>query len=81
MGGEKFSGRKSLGRLWKVIKNFELRIMSGDDLVNQNIYYRTMYNASVRCLALWKIDFDQVVYQAEYLEHSTTEPIENIEVY
>ena len=40
-----------------------------------------MYNASVRCLALWKIDFDQVAYQAEYLEHSTMEPIENVEVY
>ena len=57
------------------------QITTATDLVNRRFYFRTMYNASVRCIDVQRIDFDQLVYQAEYLEHSTQEPIEYIEIY
>lgn len=57
------------------------QITVASDLVNRRLYFRTMYNAVLRCIDLYNIDFDQVAYQVEYLEYSTLEPIEYIEVY
>jgi choloylglycine hydrolase len=51
------------------------------DLINRRIYFRTMYNSHIRCLNLKTIDFEKIKYQSEFLEISTTEPIQFIEFY
>ena len=51
------------------------------DLGHHRLYYRTMYNSSIRCIDLNQIDFDRVVYQAAPLENSREEPIEYLEIY
>lgn len=51
------------------------------DLFNKRLYFRSMYNASIRCLDLNTIDFDRTTYQAEYIEYTVVEPIEYIDVY
>lgn len=51
------------------------------DIRNGRLYYRTMYNATIRCLDLHMVNFDQIVYRVENLENSTMEPIEYIELY
>ena len=57
------------------------QITIATDLKNHRLYYRTMYNSSIRCIDLQKIDFDRVQFQAEPLENSRDEPIEYVEVY
>lgn len=51
------------------------------DLQNRRLYYRTMYNSTIRCIDLRSIDFDRVNFQVEPLENSREEPIEYVEVY
>ena len=51
------------------------------DLANQRIYYRTMYNAAIRCVDLKKIDFDRVEFHAQALDMVRREPIEMVEIY
>lgn len=57
------------------------QITIATDLVNQRLYYRTMYNSTIRCIDLHTIDFDRVAFQAEPLENYREEPIETIEIY
>ena len=57
------------------------QITIATDLQHQRLFYRTMYNAAIRCIDLRKIDFDRVNFQAEPLEISREQPIEMIEVY
>ena len=57
------------------------QITIATDLKNHRLYYRTMYNAAIRCIDLRKIDFDRVEFQAEPLDVSREQPIEMIEVY
>ena len=48
------------------------------DLQNRRLYYRTMYNSTIRCIDMQKIEFDRTVFQAEPLEISSDEPIEMV---
>lgn len=57
------------------------QITIGVNLIDRCLYYRTLYNSTIRCIDMRTINFDQVGYQAEFLEFSTMEPIEYIEVY
>jgi choloylglycine hydrolase len=57
------------------------QITIATDLQNRRLYYRTMYNSTIRCIDLHTIDFDRVNFQAEPLENSREEPIEKVEVY
>jgi choloylglycine hydrolase len=57
------------------------QIMIATDLQNQRLYYRTMYNSTIRCIDLNTIDFDRVNFQAEALENNREEPIEQVEIY
>jgi choloylglycine hydrolase len=57
------------------------QIIIATDLKNRCLYYRTMYNSTIRCIDMHSIDFDRVTFQAEPLEHSPEEPIEYVEIY
>ena len=57
------------------------QITIATDLQNRRLYYRTMYNSTIRCIDLHTIDFDRVNFQAEPLENSREEPIEKVELY
>jgi choloylglycine hydrolase len=57
------------------------QITIATDLANRRLYYRTMYNSSIRCIDLNTIDFDRVGFIAEPLEYSREEPIEKVEIY
>ena len=57
------------------------QITIATDLQNHRFYYRTMYNATIRCIDLRKIDFDRVAFQAKALDISREQPIELVEVY
>lgn len=51
------------------------------DLSERRLYYRTMYNSTIRCIDLKTIDFDRVEFQFKPLDISRDEKIEQIEVY
>ena len=57
------------------------QITIATDLANRRLYYRTMYNSTIRCIELNMIDFDRVNFLVENLENSRSEPIEMLEVY
>lgn len=57
------------------------QITIATDLQNHRLYYRTMYNSTIRCIDLRKIDFDRVRFLAKPLEISRDEPIEMVETY
>lgn len=57
------------------------QITIATDLANRRLYYRTMYNSTIRCIDLHSIDFDRVAFQAEPLENNREEPIERVEIY
>lgn len=50
------------------------------DLRNQRLYYRTMYNASIRCIELKTIDFSKVKHQVMPLDKTQKEAIEIIAI-
>lgn len=49
---------------------------SSTDIQNRMIYYRTMYNSTIRCIDLKTIDFSKVNYQAVPLDKEKQQPIE-----
>jgi choloylglycine hydrolase len=57
------------------------QITIATDLQNRRLYYRTMYNSTIRSIDLNTIDFDRVNFQVETLENSREEPIERLEIY
>ena len=56
------------------------QVTIASDLSNQRLYYRTMYNAAIRCIDLKSIDFVQVKYQTKALEKESTQPIEVVPI-
>lgn len=48
------------------------------DLQNQRLYYRTMYNATIRCIDLKKINFGKIDFLIRGLENSREQPIQHI---
>jgi choloylglycine hydrolase len=57
------------------------QITIATDLQNRRLYYRTMYNSTIRCIDMHTIDFDRVKFLTYPLENSREEPIENLEIY
>lgn len=53
---------------------------SAIDLSNRRVYYKTMYNNSIRCIDLAKIDFSKVGYQVHPLDNLKQQLIEEIVV-
>ena len=51
------------------------------DTGNRMIYYRTMYNSTIRCIDLKTIDFSQVKYQSYPLDESKKQPVEMVVVH
>ena len=54
--------------------------MTVTDLANRRLYYRTVYDASIRCIDLKKIDFSIVKYQSHPMDIKRAQPIEMVEV-
>ena len=50
------------------------------DVSNRAIYYRTMYNSTIRCIDLKTIDFSKVKYQTAPLDKTQEEPVQNIKI-
>lgn len=48
------------------------------DLQGKRIYYRTMYNATIRCIDLNKINFRTVKHQTAALDKEKKQPIEQV---
>lgn len=53
---------------------------SATDMANRRIYFRTMYNSTIRCIDLKEIDFGKVAYQAVPLDKERKQPVEFIPV-
>jgi choloylglycine hydrolase len=53
---------------------------SAIDLTNRKVYYKTMYNNSIRCIDLATIDFARVKYQVHPLDDLQQQPIEQIKI-
>lgn len=51
------------------------------DTGNRMIYYRTMYNSTIRCIDLKGIDFSQVKYQSYPLDESKKQPVKMVVVH
>ena len=51
---------------------------SAIDLTNGRVYYKTMYNNTIRCIDLAGIDFGKVAYQVHPLDRQKQQPIEHI---
>lgn len=50
------------------------------DLTNRNLYYKTAYNNTIRCIEMKKIDFKKVSYQSHPLDETLEQPIEHIQI-
>lgn len=50
------------------------------DITNTKIYYRTMYNSTIRCIDLMEIDFERIKFRAEPLDEQKEEPIVPIRI-
>ncbi len=50
------------------------------DITNGAIYYRTMYNSTIRSIDLRKIDFSQVEYRALPLDEIKRQPVVSIDI-
>lgn len=50
------------------------------DLTARKIYYKTMYNNSIRCIDLTTIDFDRVKYSSYPLDEQKKQPVEYITI-
>ena len=56
------------------------QVTIASDLSNQRLYYRTMYDAAIRCIDLKSIDFTQVKHQAKALDKEQKQPIELVSI-
>lgn len=52
--------------------------ISAIDLTNGKVYYKTMYNNTIRCIDLAKIDFDRVAFQSHPLDRRKEQPMEHL---
>lgn len=53
---------------------------SAIDLTNRKVYYKTMYDNSIRCIDLSSIDFERVKYQVHPLDTDKQQPIVQIKI-
>ena len=50
------------------------------DIANRRIYYRTMYNSSIRCIDLKAINFTKVKYRSAPLDKEKKQPVEMVNI-
>lgn len=50
------------------------------DLQSKRLYYRTMYNSTIRCIDLNEINFRRVKYQSAPLDAEKVQPVEHIDI-
>lgn len=53
---------------------------SAIDLTARKVYYKTVYNNTLRCIDLAEIDFSKVKYQTHPLDDSQTQPVQMVKV-
>lgn len=53
---------------------------SATDISGRKIYYRTMYNSTIRCIDLNRIDFTKTRYRSEPLDKSKEQPIVTLNI-
>ena len=53
---------------------------SAIDLTARKVYYKTVYNNSIRCIDLNDIDFSKVKYQSHPLDDVATQPVQMVKV-
>jgi choloylglycine hydrolase len=53
---------------------------SAIDLTARKVYYKTVYNNSIRCIDLSDIDFSKVKYQSHPLDDVATQPVQMVKV-
>jgi choloylglycine hydrolase len=56
------------------------QVTIASDLRNQRLYYRTMYDSSIRCIDLKSINFQRVKFQFAILDLDKRQPIEYIRI-
>lgn len=56
------------------------QVTIASDLRNQRLYYRTMYDSSIRCIDLKSINFQRVKFQFAILDIDKRQPIEYIRI-
>lgn len=56
------------------------QVTIASDLHNQRLYYRTMYDSSIRCIDLKDIRFDKVKYQFAALDTDYKQPIDVLKI-
>jgi choloylglycine hydrolase len=56
------------------------QVTIASDLSNLRLYYRTMYDASIRCIDLKDINFKRVKFQSAPLDMDKRQPIEIIKI-
>ena len=56
------------------------QVTIASDLYNQRLYYRTMYDASIRCIDLKDINFKRVKFQSAQLDIDKRQPIEVLNI-
>ena len=56
------------------------QVTIASDLRNQRLYYRTMYDSSIRCIDLKSINFQRVKFQFAILDLDNRQPIEYIRI-
>lgn len=56
------------------------QVTIASDLRNQRLYYRTMYDMSIRCIDLKDIDFKRVKFQFAALDIDKRQPIEVLKI-
>ena len=53
---------------------------SATDPIGRAIYFRTMYNSTIRCISLKEIDFTTVAYRAVPMDRVKQQPVEKISI-
>ena len=56
------------------------QVTIASDLRNQRLYFRTMYDSSIRCIDLKSINFQRVKFQSAALDLDKRQPIEDIRI-
>ncbi len=56
------------------------QVTIASDLYNQRLYYRTMYDASIRCIDLKDINFKRVAFQFASLDLDQRQPIQVLKI-
>ena len=56
------------------------QVIIASDLRNQRLYFRTMYDSSIRCIDLKQINFKRVDFQMAALDLDKRQPVEYLTI-